>query len=42
MTDIITQASQNMNEQDSENMDVDMHGQWKSQTKLSQRWAHQE
>jgi hypothetical protein len=27
MTDIITQASQNMNEQDSENMDVDMHGQ---------------
>jgi hypothetical protein len=42
MNDIITQASQDMNELDTENMDVDMHGQWKSQTKLSQRWAHQE
>jgi hypothetical protein len=27
ITDIITQASQDMNEQDTENKDVDMHGQ---------------
>jgi hypothetical protein len=32
-TDIITQACQNMNEQDTKNMDVDTHGQQKSQTK---------
>jgi hypothetical protein len=33
MTDIVTQASQTMNAQDTENMDVDTHEQCNSQTK---------
>jgi hypothetical protein len=33
MTDIVTQASQNTNKQDTENMDVNTHEQQNSQTK---------
>jgi hypothetical protein len=33
MTDIINKSSQNENEQDTKNMNVDTHQQWKSLTK---------